>query len=54
MVKYEEWKEKREKFSKIDVRHIQGNFFPGLQAKAAALKRVFDTFLYPNHPKSFI
>jgi uncharacterized protein (DUF2249 family) len=38
MVKYEEWKEKREKFSKIDVRHIQGNFFPGLQAKAAALK----------------
>ena len=30
MIRYEEWKDKRENFFKIDVRHVQGNFFPGL------------------------
>lgn len=38
MIRYEEWKDKRENFSKIDVRHVQGNFFPGLRTRAAALK----------------
>ena len=38
MIKYEEWKDKRENFFKVDVRHVQGNFFPGLRARAAALK----------------
>lgn len=38
MIQYEEWKDKRKNFSKIDVRHVQGNFFLGLRAKAAALK----------------
>jgi len=35
---YENWKANVENFDTIDVRHIQGNFFPGIQKKAAALK----------------
>lgn len=34
---YEDWKNKIEDFEKIDVRHMQGNFFPSLQNKAASL-----------------
>ncbi|MCD7724164.1 MAG: DUF2249 domain-containing protein [Clostridiales bacterium] len=37
MNNYEEWKAKRETFSKMDVRHVQGNFFPGLQKRAEEL-----------------
>ncbi|MGI6176612.1 MAG: DUF2249 domain-containing protein [Christensenellales bacterium] len=35
---YENWKEKISEFKTIDVRHLQGNFFPGLQKQAKALK----------------
>lgn len=38
MIKYEEWKDKRKDFFKVDVRHVQGNFFPGLQRRAMTLK----------------
>lgn len=38
MVKYEEWKDKKKDFFKVDVRHVQGNFFPGLQRRAMTLK----------------
>ncbi len=38
MIKYEEWKDKKKDFFKVDVRHVQGNFFPGLQRRAMALK----------------
>lgn len=31
---YESWKEKSSEFKTIDVRHLQGNFFPGLQKQA--------------------
>lgn len=34
---YMEWKDKTAGFKKIDVRGIQGNFFPGLKKQAAAL-----------------
>lgn len=34
---YEDWKDKTKDFQKIDVRHIQGNFFPGLQKRASSL-----------------
>lgn len=34
MIKYEEWKDKKKDFFKVDVRHVQGNFFPGLQRRA--------------------
>lgn len=34
---FETWKDKTGDFQKIDVRHVQGNFFPGLQKRAAAL-----------------
>ncbi|HHX36669.1 MAG TPA: DUF2249 domain-containing protein [Clostridiaceae bacterium] len=34
---YENWQDKVAEFPKIDVRHIQGNFFPGLQKRAASL-----------------
>ena len=37
-MEYEEWKDKRDVFQKVDVRHIQGNFFPGLRKRAAALR----------------
>jgi uncharacterized protein (DUF2249 family) len=35
---YEVWKDKTSQFQTIDVRHIQGNFFPGLRNKADALE----------------
>ena len=35
---YEQWKDKIGSFRKVDVRHIQGNFFPGLYRRAAALE----------------
>lgn len=38
MIKYEEWKDKKKEFFKVDVRHVQGNFFPGLQRRAMTLK----------------
>lgn len=38
MIKYEEWKDKKKDFFKVDVRHVQGNFFPGLQRRAMMLK----------------
>ncbi len=34
---YTEWKDKIGTFQKIDVRNIQGNFFPGLKKKACEL-----------------
>lgn len=34
---YMNWKDKISKFEKMDVRHIQGNFFPGIRKKAASL-----------------
>ncbi len=38
MIKYEEWKDKKKDFFKVDVRHVQENFFPGLQRRAMTLK----------------
>lgn len=38
MIKCEEWKDKKKDFFKVDVRHVQGNFFPGLQRRAMTLK----------------
>lgn len=35
---FENWQDKMNTFKTIDVRHVQGNFFPGLQKQAAALK----------------
>ena len=35
---YELWKEKISQFKAIDVRHLQGNFFPSLQKQAQSLK----------------
>ncbi|MGI5173763.1 DUF2249 domain-containing protein [Treponema sp. OMZ 840] len=35
---YENWKDKTADFEKIDVRQLQGNFFPGLKKKAESLK----------------
>ncbi|MDL2274234.1 DUF2249 domain-containing protein [Oscillospiraceae bacterium OttesenSCG-928-G22] len=35
---YDVWKSKVPEFKTVDVRHIQGNFFPGLQKQASALK----------------
>ncbi|MGP1523254.1 MAG: DUF2249 domain-containing protein [Treponema sp.] len=35
---YENWKDKTADFEKIDVRKLQGNFFPGLKKKAESLK----------------
>lgn len=35
---YENWKDKTSVFEKIDVRQLQGNFFPGLKKKAESLK----------------
>ena len=32
---YNEWKDKTAEFKKVDVRGIQGNFFPGLKMQAA-------------------
>lgn len=34
---YDIWKSKTPGFKTVDVRHIQGNFFPGLQKQAGAL-----------------
>ncbi len=34
---YQDWKEKKSGFKKIDVRGIQGNFFPGLKKQAMDL-----------------
>lgn len=46
---YEAWKEKTKEFKTVDVRHLQGNFFPGLQKKAKGLQvgegmKVIQTF----------
>lgn len=35
---YEVWKEKTEDFKTIDVRHLQGNFFPGVQKQAKTMQ----------------
>lgn len=35
---YDAWKEKTPGFKTIDVRHLQGNFFPGLQKQAKGLQ----------------
>lgn len=35
---YEQWKDKISGFKTIDVRHLQGNFFPGLQQQAKKVK----------------
>ena len=35
---YNEWKDKAEAFQTVDVRNLQGNFFAGIQKRAAALK----------------
>lgn len=35
---YENWKDRVSEFKIIDVRHLQGNFFPGLQKQAKNLK----------------
>ena len=35
---YEAWKEKTAAFKTIDVRNLQGNFFPGLQKQAKGLQ----------------
>lgn len=35
---YDLWKDKTSQFQTIDVRGLQGNFFPGLQKQAANLK----------------
>ena len=34
---YIDWKDKVSTFKKVDVRDIQGNFFPGLKKQAAAM-----------------
>lgn len=34
---YLDWKEKTDGFQKVDVRHLQGNFFPGIRKRAASL-----------------
>ncbi|WMI82640.1 hypothetical protein [Anaerotignum sp. MB30-C6] len=36
---FEQWKEHISNFERIDVRHLQGNFFPGLQKRAAGLDK---------------
>ncbi|WP_199872986.1 DUF2249 domain-containing protein [Inediibacterium massiliense] len=36
---FEQWKEQISNFERIDVRHLQGNFFPGLQKRAAGLDK---------------
>jgi uncharacterized protein (DUF2249 family) len=46
---YEAWKEKTKEFKTIDVRHLHGNFFPGLQKQAKGLQvgegmKVIQTF----------
>ena len=35
---YEVWKDRAAQFQTVDVRHIQGNFFPGLRSRAEALE----------------
>ena len=35
---YEKWKAQAQDFPVIDVRHLQGNFFPGLKQKAIGLE----------------
>ncbi|QIB69307.1 DUF2249 domain-containing protein [Aminipila butyrica] len=37
-MKYEDWKDKTAEFKKIDVRHLQGNFFLGLRKQAQNLE----------------
>ena len=34
---YNDWKDKTASFKKIDVRGVQGNFFPGLKMQAAKM-----------------
>lgn len=38
IMSYENWKEKTSEFKTIDVRNLQGNFFPGLQKQAKTAK----------------
>lgn len=45
---YNDWKDKTASFKKIDVRGVQGNFFPGLKMQAAKMA-VGEG--YGNHPK---
>lgn len=35
---YQDWQDKTAEFKTIDVRHLQGNFFPGLKRTAEALE----------------
>ena len=35
---YENWKVQAQNFPVIDVRHLQGNFFPGLKRKAMGME----------------
>ena len=35
---YENWKDQAPNFQVVDVRHLQGNFFPGLKQKAMGLE----------------
>ncbi|MBQ8974195.1 MAG: DUF2249 domain-containing protein [Oscillospiraceae bacterium] len=35
---YTDWKDKTEGFKRIDVRGVQGNFFPGIKSQAAKLE----------------
>ena len=35
---YENWKDQEPNFQVVDVRHLQGNFFPGLKQKAMGLE----------------
>ena len=34
---YNDWKDKTASFKKIDVRGVQGNFFPGLKMQATKM-----------------
>ena len=34
---YMDWKDKTKEFKKMDVRGIQGNFFPGLKKQASGM-----------------
>lgn len=36
---YNDWKDKTANFKKVDVRNIQGNFFPGLKMQAMKLAK---------------
>ena len=48
---YNDWKDKTASFKKIDVRGVQGNFFPGLKMQAAKMA-VGEVRLRPLQPRS--